>query len=132
MSPCVLRSTMSDLLQNAAAALPLFMPRRNVTYRQGGVAISISATPGRSIVMYEGDDGMRIKIEMRNYLIQVNELVIGGAKITPNEGDTITDDNEGSTITYVVASDGGMSWRWSSRYHKQYRVIVKERSEMIA
>jgi len=123
---------MSDLLQNAAAALPLFMPRRNVTYRQGGVAISISATPGRSIVMYEGDDGMRIKIEMRNYLIQVGELVIGGAEITPNEGDTITDDNEGSTITYVVASDGGMSWRWSSRYHKQYRVIVKERSEMIA
>ena len=123
---------MSDLLQNAAAALHLFIPRRNVTYRQGGVAISISATPGRSIVMYEGDDGMRIKIEMRNYLIQVGELVIGGAEITPNEGDTITDDNEGSTITYVVASDGGMSWRWSSRYHKQYRVIVKERSEMIA
>jgi len=121
---------MGDLLQNAVAALPLLIPRRTVTYRQGGVAISISATPGRSIVEYDGDDGMRIRIEMRNYLIQVSELVIGGVEVKPKEGDTITDTNEGSTVTYVVASDGGMSWRWSSRYHKQYRVIVKERSEM--
>jgi len=121
---------MGDLLQNAVAALPLLIPRRTVTYRQGGVAISISATPGRSIVEYDGDDGMRIRVEMRNYLIQVSELVIGGIEIKPKEGDTITDDNEGSTVTYIVASDGGMSWRWSSRYHTMYRVIVKERSEM--
>lgn len=119
-----------DLLQNAAAGLPLFIPRQEVVYRQGGVPISVSVTPGRSIIEYDGDDGVRYRVELRNYLIRPEELIIDGKQIRPKEGDTITDDNRGSTVTYIVASEGGVSWRWSSRYHEQYRVVVKERSEM--
>lgn len=121
---------MSDFLQNAAAALPSFIPRQTVVYRQGSVAISIQTTAGRSLVEYEGEDGVRTQKEFRNYLIERTELVIDGKEIRPLEGDTITDDSDGNTEIYIVASDGGNSWRWVSRYHKQYRVIVQERSEV--
>ncbi len=121
---------MGDFLQNAAAALPFFIPRQTVVYRQGGVAISIQTTAGRSMVEYEGEDGVRLQSEMRNYLIERSELAIDGKEIQPREGDTITDDQDGTTEIYIVASDGGSSWRWVNRYHKQYRVIVQERSEV--
>ncbi len=121
---------MADILQNAMTALPLFLPHRNVTYRQGGVAISLSVIVGKSMVEGQNTDGLRWKMEMRNYLIEPGELVIGTTEIKPQEGDTITDDGEGTTKTYIVAGDGMVAWRWSSRYHKLIRVNVTERSEV--
>jgi len=121
---------MADFLQNAAASLSLLMPRRTVEYKQGGTSLSIQVTVGRSTVEWTDEDGYRMKGELRNYLIDRSELVVEDEEIKPQEGDTIFDDNNGDDTTYIVVGTAGMAWRWVSRYHKQYRVFVEERSEM--
>ncbi len=119
-----------DILQSAMAALPLLMPRRTVQYERGGVSIDVLCTPGSTKFMWEDDEGVRRRGESRNYLVVPSELAIDDVEFTPNDGDLITDTNDGETTTYIVAEDGGVSWRYVNRYHKIIRIMVKHRSEV--
>ena len=121
---------MADFLQLAARALPMFLPGRSIGYRHGGVLISLTdVTVGRSVVSGMDQDGVKWKTDLRNYLIKPADLVIDGVEIKPQEGDVITDENEGSEITYLVVADEGVAWSWTDRYHQLMRVVVRERSE---
>ena len=121
---------MADLIQTALSALPLLLPRRNVKYQRGVEWVEVEATVARSIVEYITDAGVRVRAEVRDYLIKPSLLELEGVTIEPRTGDIITDDNEGKEVVYKVLPDAsGESWRYTDRYHTLLRVHTKEVEE---
>jgi len=122
---------MTDFIQLALGALPVLLPKRTVTYMRGTNSVVIEVTVGRTSVEYEDDHGVRIRSEIRDYLIVPSDLILNSVEIEPEEGDKVIDNNEGNTSTYVVmGTEYGQSWRWTDRYHTLMRVHAREMSEV--
>jgi len=121
---------MSDLIQQALAGLPKLLPKRTVRYVRGDDYVDIDVTVGSTIVGYEDDHGVRLKAEVRDYLIEPGYLILSDVEIEPTEGDTIIDTTEGATRTYEVMPIGdGIAWRWTDRYHTMFRIHTRQSDE---
>lgn len=90
----------------------------------------LEATIARTILYQTDNNGMRVRAEMRDYLIKPALLVLNSVQVEPEEEDLIIDTNEGTTVTYkVMSGDAGESWRYTDRYHSLLRIHVKEVAE---
>ena len=99
---------------------------RTVDYRRGMETVSVEATVGRT--QFEQDDGagVIVRTEVRDYLIDTIDLVIGGVQVLPNRGDQIEEMVDGKLFIYEVMPIGQEPhWRYSDPYRKTLRIHTK-------
>lgn len=103
---------------------------RQVIYRRGPLSVAVPAVLGRTIVEVEDESGARLRSQVRDYLIAVDALVLGGQPIQPQPGDVIVETEPGSdpprTWHYeVLPLVGGEAWRYSDPYRRRYRIHTR-------
>lgn len=93
-----------------------------VTYQRGESSVSLTATRGRT--EFETDDGagMPLSYESADWLVSAADLVIGGERIEPRQGDKVTD---GGKVYEVLAPRGEPVWRWRDGGRSQMRIHSK-------
>jgi hypothetical protein len=103
---------------------------RSVIYQRGASRVEVSATIGRTV--FEVDDGFGVfeRIESRDYLILVQDLVFNGQPAIPEPGDRILEADGSRTIVYEVMAPGREPhWRYSDPYRKTLRIHTKQVEE---
>lgn len=99
---------------------------REVTYRRSSKFVKALATVGRT--QFEQDDGTGaiIRTEVRDYLIDVDDLLLGGDKAVPERGDRIEEvDGDQRFIYEVVPMGSEPHWRYSDPYRTTFRIHTK-------
>jgi len=100
---------------------------RSVTYHRGAEAIAVQATIGRTLLkLDDGYGGVRMEWTDRDFLVQAADLVLGGAAVTPERGDRITETVGLNTSVFEVMAFGGEPpWRYSDPFGKLLRIHTK-------
>jgi hypothetical protein len=101
---------------------------KSVTYKRGAQSVVVSATIGRTLVDTEDDNGLTIRAQVRDYLIQAADLVLAGQPVLPLRGDQIIEVDGATTYTHEVLPLGPAEemYRWSDEYHKLLRIHTKQ------
>ena len=120
---------MADLLQQAndwLASQRKAHASQSVTYRRGTDSVVVSASIGSTRFEQEDRDGLVVRSQVRDYLIDVADLVLSGGAIEPEVGDLIEETVGSQTHVYQVLPLGGEpAWRYSDPYRKTYRIHTK-------
>lgn len=101
---------------------------REIEYRRGSVAITLDATPGRSVFDQQNSDGMLTRSESRDYLLRSKDLVLSGARVEPEDGDLLIDvDANGDRMSFEVRApaSGEPPFRYSDPFRRTIRVHTK-------
>lgn len=94
-----------------------------VTYRRGLASVQLTATVGATPTERDDGAGTIVRSTVRDYLIAVSELVLGGEAVTPQRGDRI---EEASGHVYEVMPVGKeAAWRYSTPGRDTYRVHTR-------
>ena len=97
-----------------------------VVYARGADQVELPATVGRSNFTEVNAFGVLEQVVSRDYLVSADDLVLGGAPVTPDRGDMIVEEVNGLRHTHeVLAPSGKPHWRWSDAYHRTYRIHTK-------
>lgn len=125
---------MAGLLEQASAWLEGQRTKhltRSVTYRRGAQSVEdLPATIGKTTFELDDGDGAVIRSESRDYLVLAADLVLGGAQILPQRGDSIVETLGGKQLVYEVLAPGNEPiWRWSDPYHQTLRIHTKQVEE---
>lgn len=113
----------SDWLQNQRAR---FMSRK-VVYQRGELTLDVAATVGQTVFDVDDATGAAIRVESRDFLITVSDLLLSGNRIKPQRGDRIMETDSGHTYVYEVMAPGDEPcWRFSDPYRKTFRIHTKQ------
>lgn len=99
-----------------------------VTYRRGDDSVELTATVGKTIARVDRGYGATIRMELRDYLVEAEDLVLGGAAVEPAAGDRIEEtDADGTIWSYEVSKPDSTEreWRWHGRDRRTYRIHTK-------
>ena len=100
---------------------------RSVTYQRGVDSVSVQATIGRTVFEVDNGHGVLERIESRDFLILVADLVLVGWAVLPTRGDRIRETQGAVTYVYEVMAPGKEpEWRWSDPYRKTLRIHTKQ------
>lgn len=118
---------MSDVLQTGRSWLASMQKRHQsqaVTYSRGSQSVTIDATIDRTIVETTDENGTVVRAQIRDYLIDAADLILGGAMTLPARGDRVTEVATGVTYVYEVLPLGpqGEIWRYSDPYRLRLRI----------
>lgn len=120
---------MSDLLQRGSDWLQDQRKQhatREVTYRRGTESVVVKATIGRTLFEQEDGTGATVRQQVRDYLIDTEDLVLAGTPTLPARGDRIEEIDAGWKYTYEVLPLGGeQHWRYSDPYRRTLRIHTK-------
>ena len=121
---------MADLLQKGMAWLEdqrtKFMTQ-SVVYQRGEDSVEVLATIGSTTFNIDDGGGALLRIEARDYLIRVADLMIGETPILPKRGDQIRETSGDQTYVYEVVGPGDEPcWRWSDGYRQTLRIHTKQ------
>jgi hypothetical protein len=94
-----------------------------ITYARGADSVSIEATYGRSEFTSERDGVVTVEMNDRDFIVTLDDLILGGVVATPQRGDRITD-AEGH-IFEVLALAGAQVYRTSDAEGTRVRVHTK-------
>lgn len=99
---------------------------RSVQYRRGTDSVAVMATVGRTLFEQDDGAGSIIRTEVRDYLIDTADLVLGGQNVLPEKGDRIEESSDGKRFVYEVMTIGKEPhWRYSDPYCKTLRIHTK-------
>ncbi len=97
-----------------------------INYVRGGELLKICATPAMTVFRYTDRNMISQRKEVRDYIINVDDLVLGGEKVQPRKGDKITEESEFEEFDYEVgAYNGEPVWLHSGAYRQAYRIHTK-------
>jgi len=86
----------------------------------------LSATVGRTTFEQDDGAGAIVRSQVRDYLIDTADLVLGAAQTLPAKGDRIEEVNGGQKFTYEVMPMGSEPhWRYSDPYRRTLRIHTK-------
>lgn len=99
-----------------------------VTYRRGNLWVELLATPGRSEDEQVDAYGAAYRVNMRDWIINADDLVLGGELVEPEAGDRIEwDDGTGKPRTYEAAAENGEPpWRYADAHERRLRIHAKK------
>ena len=122
---------MPDLLETASDWLADQLKThasRTVTYQRGVDSVSVQATIGRTLLkLDDGFGGVRMEWTDRDFLIQADDLVLGGSATLPERDDQIRETVGTETFVYEVMAPGREpEWRYSDPYRKVLRIHAKQ------
>jgi hypothetical protein len=118
---------MTDLLQSASTWISGQLKEhvsQTVTFRRGTQTVSVQATIGNTLFESHGELGPSVQIKTRDYLIETDDLVLGGVAVLPQRDDIIVDAS-GDEYT-ILPTDDGVYWRDSDPYRVRIRVHTKQ------
>jgi hypothetical protein len=120
---------MTDLLDKGSAWLEGQRKKhatREVTYRRGANAVVVKATIGRTLFEQDDGAGVIIRTQVRDYLIDSADLVLGGQPTLPEKGDRIDETDAGQKYVHEVLPLGNEPhWRYSDPYRRTLRIHTK-------
>jgi hypothetical protein len=120
---------LSNLLQIGASWLADQMKTHasiDVTYERGAEQVPVKATVGKTEFELDDGSGMVVRIQSRDYLIHVSDLVLGGTETLPVAGDLIRETQGGNTFVYEVMAPGDEPhYRYSDPFRKLLRIHTK-------
>lgn len=116
---------MADLFSGATTLLSDSLKAnagKTATYSRGGMSASLTVTMQTPVFEDDTDFG-RITSEIKDFIIQADDLIIGGLTVQPERGDTITVSiNSEDRVYEVVGLQGEPPWRYSDPYNVMIRV----------
>ena len=121
---------MVDLLESVSTWLEekrVQYMSRTVSYHRGESSVEVQATIGRTV--FEIDDGTGIleKIESRDFLILVADLILAGEATLPQRGDRIKENYGDKVYVYEVLAPGKEPhYRFSDPYRNTLRIHSKQ------
>jgi hypothetical protein len=99
----------------------------SVVYSDGTNSVTLNVIPGETTFERETTPGLYTTTHSQDFLILAAELILDGAVVLPQMGDTVTATIGGSSVTYQVTSpDGDRHYRWSDPYKTVLRVFTME------
>lgn len=100
---------------------------RTAEYRRGDRAVTVRAAVGRTNHEYDRGDGLIVRVESRDYLVDVADLALNGVPVEPQDGDQVVDaDGAGREVAYEVAAvAGGPCFRFTDGYRRRFRIHTK-------
>jgi hypothetical protein len=101
---------------------------KTVVYARGANQTSVTAIIGRTLLKLEdGYGGVHMQWTDRDFLIPPDELVLAGAQVIPERGDTIREADNGKIYVYEVNVPGSEpTWRWSDPHRRLLRIHTKQ------
>jgi len=100
---------------------------QSVVYQRGEDSVEVLATIGSTTFNIDDGGGALLRIEARDYLIRVADLMIGETPILPKRGDQIRETSGDQTYVYEVVGPGDEPcWRWSDGYRQTLRIHTKQ------
>lgn len=92
----------------------------------GELTAEVAATIGKTEFDVENGHGVLERIESRDFLILVADLVLDGQATPPKQGDFVNETNGNVTHVYEVLAPGGAPhFRYADPYRKTYRIHTK-------
>ena len=105
----------------------------SIAYASGELGpLNITAVPGSTLSQIATDDASMLWHRDRDYLVKASLLNFGSGPVEPADGDTITEIDPVTGVTYVFAVlplGNEPCWRWSDRQRSTYRIHTKLKSE---
>jgi hypothetical protein len=99
---------------------------RTILYRRGESQIAILAAIGTTYVSQFAGDGLSVKVEVRDYLVDVDLLRIDDELIEPRRTDKIIEVIDGFAHHFEVLPIGEeREWRYSDPYRNKFRIHTK-------
>src|SRR4051794_37527237 len=118
-----------DLLAKASSWLEKTRAKhasQEVVYVRADSSTTLRATIGRSEFEMDEGNGLVTRVESRDYLILVDDLVLDDQPAEPQPGDRIVEGDLSDGVVYeVMAPVGQHCWRYSDPYRQTYRVHTK-------
>ncbi|MCA9251275.1 MAG: hypothetical protein KDA54_09075 [Phycisphaerales bacterium] len=97
-----------------------------VSYQRGTDSVELAATIGRTEFEQADEYGVLHRIESRDYIIRVADLVLAGETVLPKAGDQIREADGNVVHVYeVMAPSGEPPWRYSDPYRVALRIHTK-------
>lgn len=98
-----------------------------IVYRRGADSLSLNAVRGRSEFEVVDPSGATFHVQTVDWIIRAEDLVIDGARVEPERGDTIeVEDEDGLRRTYSLCETGGMQ----SFAYDPLRTAVRVRTKL--
>ena len=95
----------------------------DVEYQRDAVRLPLRATIGKTVFEVTDDYDRLVRIESRDFLIRVNDLIFDDQVVTPGPGDLI---HEGNFVYEVMSPPGEPEWRYSDVNRQTIRVHTKQ------
>jgi hypothetical protein len=119
----------ADLLESASAWLDaqrLKFMSRVVAYHRGRDSVDVRATIGKSVFEVESGYAVLERIESRDYLVPVADLVLASQATLPLKGDRIKETDGTTVFVYEVMAPGNEPhFIFSDPYRKTLRIHTK-------
>ncbi len=116
---------MSDPFGNLFASLRA-LEGVTVTYRRGEESFEVTAVIGSTKVEIADQNGRRVRVEVRDYLLASADLLIDEQPIEPQNGDVIEQTIGTNVNSYEVTPLGADDcWRFSDPGQLEYRIHTK-------
>jgi len=97
--------------------------------RDGSTDASITARVGQTAFKYTDSSGATIRTITRDFIIDVDDLVLDGTRAEPRVGDEIIEDDTDGLVrrTYMVTSvNSEPAWKWSGQHRTSVRIHTLE------
>lgn len=99
---------------------------REVTYRRGDAAATVQATLGKTVAEQDSGEGLITRMEIRDYLIDTDSLVLDGQHQLPERGDRIEEVDGGQRFVFEVLPIGSdRAWRYSDPFRLKLRIHTR-------
>lgn len=104
---------------------------KNVKYKRGTDYVWLNAARGNTFFRFEQEDNIRIQYEEREFLIGVEDIVLGGSEVKPQRGDEIIEEYDNKTYSYTVIQTSASDdvWAYSDSGKTTLRVFAKLKEE---
>jgi len=100
----------------------------DIIYRRGGAATTITGVVvGQTQFVQETDEAVIAQWRGRDYFIAVDDLLLGGVAVKPEDGDRITQTVNGVEKEYeVVSASPEPCYRYTGPDEAMYRIHTKQ------
>ena len=100
---------------------------QSVTYKRDADEAVLQATVGKSTYEQHDGEGVVIKSQVRDFLIDTADLLLSAIGSLPRRGDRIHQSDGDETIVYEVMSLGSAPpWRFSDPFRLKLRIHTKQ------
>lgn len=88
----------------------------------------VTAIVGSSRFEDASAEGLKVRVRIRDYLVDVADYVINGVAVEPQPGDEILQELDGQTRVFEISSPGSSEppWRYSDSLQTRYRIHTRE------
>lgn len=122
-------SLFSDITHSVVSQVSNDLCGESVVLKRDDQEVTVAAVPAESQYTVESVDAVRMRVSVRDWIIEAEDYDFGDGPVDPQLGDTITEtlDNSTERVWEVGPLPGdNHAWRWSDRRAKRIRVHCHE------